>query len=332
MRPASLKYQPTVLEGFVEGTLSHLRREVICRENPLDFPLMLNIEPTNDCNLFCYVCPRRKSWKKVGYMKLHIFKKIIDEAKKYRLLYMLNLHKDGESLLHPEFPKMISIARREGVSKIIHFNTNGVLLKGRTAREILDSGIDDITVSVDAATPETFKKIKGRDLLDTVERNIKDFISIRNKGGYKRPFLRVKIMQYRDTEKEIDEFIKKWEGVVDEVQISGIHDWAKGIKQVKPSTYLPKKRYPCAFLWFALAINWDGGVGLCCVDWKRSNTLENINEKTLHEIWQSPKMKKIRFHHVNENYEKVPSCCNCDNWAGGEDLSDWMAEQKDFYR
>jgi len=331
MKPANLKYQPAALEGFIEGTLGHLRQEVICRENPVKFPLMLNIEPTNDCNLSCYVCARRKSRKKIGYMDFSLFEKIVNEAADYPPLYMLNFHKDGESLLHPELPRMISMAKKKKISRFTHLNTNGVLLSGKTAKEILDSGLDDITVSIDAARRETFKRIKGKDLFNTVEKNVKDFIDERRRRkSSSKPFLRVKIMDFSDTEEEIDEFVAKWRSTADEVQVSGIHDWAGGIKEIKPSIYIPKKRYPCIYLWYALALNWDGGVGLCCVDWRKSNTVGDANKEALHAIWQNPKLKKIRLHHINGDYEQVPSCRSCDNWAGGEDLSDWMKQEKAF--
>ncbi|MFH1742888.1 MAG: SPASM domain-containing protein [bacterium] len=326
------RYYPSRYEGFVEGSLGHLKREVICEKHPVRFPLMLNIEPTSACNLSCYVCTRGKSQKAVGYMDWALYTKLIDEIGDHEPLYMLNLHKDGEPLLHPKLPQMIQTAKEKGVSKVIHFNTNGVLLCGDRARELLDSGIDDITVSIDAAREETFQKIKGKSLLSTVERNVEEFLSLREKRGYSSPFLRVKIMEFSDTEDEIEEFIDKWEGVADEVQVSGIHNWGGGIHGVKQSIAIPGERFPCVFLWYALAINWNGGVSLCCVDWRQSDTAGNLNDQTLQAIWQGEQMKKIRSAHIDKRWADVPACHHCFNWAGGEDISDWAEQQTEFYK
>ena len=51
-----------------------------------EFPLSLNIEITTKCNLACTFCYHRelKSEQKI-HMDIKLFKKIIDEAKKYNL-------------------------------------------------------------------------------------------------------------------------------------------------------------------------------------------------------------------------------------------------------
>ncbi len=42
------------------------------------------------------------------------------------------------------------------------FNTNGTLLTERKGRELIDSGLDELRVSLDAAEPVAFKAVRGK--------------------------------------------------------------------------------------------------------------------------------------------------------------------------
>ena len=46
--------------------------------NP-DFPTRINIEPTNQCNLRCNMCPRKDLTRPVGDIDLHLFNDIAEE-------------------------------------------------------------------------------------------------------------------------------------------------------------------------------------------------------------------------------------------------------------
>jgi MoaA/NifB/PqqE/SkfB family radical SAM enzyme len=197
------KYYHDMNEFYVEGTLTCLKPEVIRQRANTDFPLVLNIEPTNDCNLRCYFCPRDKIAEKVGihYINWDEYTSLIDECAEYAQkngkLIMLNLHKDGEPLLHPKLPEMIRYAKEKDAFHTIHFNTNGMLLGTERAKEILKAGIDDITISVDAARSDTFTRFKGFDVLPKIEEHIRQFFKWRDELGAKT-FIRVKIMEFEE--------------------------------------------------------------------------------------------------------------------------------------
>jgi radical SAM protein with 4Fe4S-binding SPASM domain len=330
-RGPTKKYHKKMMPGYVKGTLTCLEASTIKKRIRPDFPLVLNIEPTNNCNLSCAVCPRSRSGRQVGYIKFSLFKKIIDEAAGYGKLLMLNLHKDGEPLLHPELPEMIAYAKKKKVARTIHLNTNGLLLSSEKIKEIIDSGIDDITISVDAFSAETFRRLKGKDLLGKVEENIRAYF--RTKKKHAPPWTRVKIMEFGPTKDEIEPFIKKWEKIADETQVTGIHNWSGGI-DVPPTDEISfikdKQRFPCIFLWYMLVVNWDGKVGLCSVDWKNSYVAGDANKEPLHRVWQSGKMKQIRQAHLRGEFAYAPICRDCVVWGGGSDMTQYLRQRKDF--
>ena len=70
--------------------------------------------------------------------------------------------------------------------------------------------------------------------------------------------------------KEIELFFQKWSGIVDEVQVTGVHDWSGTIKNIRITDEQSKDRFPCTLLWYMMAINSNGKVSTCNVDWDYS--------------------------------------------------------------
>ncbi len=62
-----------------------------------------------------------------------------------------------------------------------------------------------------------------------------------------------------------------------------------------------------------LSILEDGTVVPCCIDLDAMK-LGNIKEKSLKEIWNSDKLKKLRKLHLEGKFYQIPTCKECD-WA-----------------
>ncbi|EKD28527.1 MAG: molybdopterin cofactor synthesis protein MoaA [uncultured bacterium] len=331
-RGPTQQYYQTLNEDYVNGTLTCLKPETIKKNVNLNFPNILNIEPTNACNLKCYYCPRMKAKKGVGFMNWELFKNIIDEASKYEQLIMLNFHKDGEPFLHPKIIDMICYAKDKNVARIIHLNTNALCWNERLIDEILDSGLDDITVSLDAARTDTYMKHKGMNLLDKVEGNVRLFFERRNKLGLKHPFCRVKIMEFdKIQDNEIKEFHDKWNNISDGVQVTGIHNWSGAIKNLNSTDESSKTRFPCLILWYSLVVNWNGEVTVCSVDWDTEIKIGNVNNQSLHKIWNSDELKLVRGYHIKKDFNHYPICKDCVVWVSIGDMTEWLKENNQFY-
>jgi len=76
----------------------------------------------------------------------------------------------------------------------------------------------------------------------------------------------------------------KWGYLADQVQVKGVHDWSGAIDIIKITDETVTDRYPCALLWYALAVNSNGKVSICNVDWDYSGVVGKINEKSLQDI------------------------------------------------
>src|SRR2546428_2776903 len=97
-----------------------------------DFPLNLDIETTGVCNLLCPFCSTTfKQWgpDAPGYMKMDLYKRIIDEGAANGL-YAIKLSFRGEPMLHPHLVEMVAYAKAKGILDVT-FNTNATLLRPR---------------------------------------------------------------------------------------------------------------------------------------------------------------------------------------------------------
>lgn len=265
----------------------------------------------------------------ISFMNLSTFQKIIDQIGENKLIIM-NLHKDGESLLNKELPDMVEYALNKNSAETIHLNTNGTLINGKVGRGIIERGIHDITVSIDASYEETyqrFKKIKG---LSKLEERIKRAIDYRNQINSPTQ-IRVKIMEFEDISiEEIDHFREKWTGVSDEVQVTGVHSWSGSIEDIKITDEINNIRYPCSILWTALAVNCGGKVSICNFDWNYSGVVGDIHSQTIKEIWNGPRQKEIRKMHLNKVWNNPEVCEECVGWVSSGDNSNLFHGKKEF--
>lgn len=314
-------FENSVKKAALIATRSKFIRNMIeKRQISMEFPASLFIEPTNLCNLKCSMCPQsleglmEGQGQKIerGLMDFDLYKGIIDESLKFGKRTTIFFHKDGEPLLHPRLPEMIEYAVSRKAAYQTHLSTNAMLLNQKTRDSLLKSGIDSIIINIDAATEETYIKIKKVPGLDKVEENIKDFVETKKKLGLNKPLIRVKLIAVEENLGEVEAFKKKWNKLADEVVISREFSWPGFMQKKKDAPeYGSDERYPCISLWLALAINWDGTVSVCCIDFYHRGILGNLRESTINKIWKGEKLKGIRVAHLDGKFKSVPVCSDC---------------------
>ena len=133
-------------------------------------PIKLDIENVSRCNFRCTMCVV-SDWPKgqrAGDMSLDDFKAIIDEQ--YGLVE-IKLQGIGEPTLQgDEFFAMIRYARESHIW--VRTTTNASLLHLReNYRKLVDSGPNEIQISVDGADKETFEKIRRGSVFERVIAN-----------------------------------------------------------------------------------------------------------------------------------------------------------------
>ena len=121
--------------------------------------MCLYLEVTNRCNLLCTTCPRTYAeLEPPADMSWALFTRIVDQVPD---LARAVLHGVGEPMLVKALPQMVRYLKDRGV--YVLFNTNGTVLSEKNGRALIAAGLDELRVSLDASTPESYIKVRGKD-------------------------------------------------------------------------------------------------------------------------------------------------------------------------
>ena len=63
------------------------------------------------------------------------------------------------------------------------FNTNGTLLSAKKHQAMIDTGLDELRVSLDAADAKTFLAVRGKNFFDRIVRNVRSFTELQRATG-----------------------------------------------------------------------------------------------------------------------------------------------------
>ena len=161
------------------------------------------IEITTQCNLSCTFCVRNVWKEPLKDMELKTFRKIISSLRELPELEMVSLGGYGEPLYHKNFFEMVKMLKNLGVG--VEAITNGVLLDRKKAKELVESGLDNLTISIDSVRSEKYKGIRGIDLHFVLD-NIKVLNSIRKKRESSTPRLGIEFVAMRSNLEDLVEF------------------------------------------------------------------------------------------------------------------------------
>jgi MoaA/NifB/PqqE/SkfB family radical SAM enzyme len=143
------------------------------------------IEPTVACNLDCITCFRNAWDQPMGRMTEETFASILAGLKAMDPIPNVYFGGIGEPLFHPRTVDWIKQVKALGVK--VEMITNGTILTEKKAREVIDSGLDVLWVSLDGATPEGFADVRLGAELPQVVGNVRRFGNMRKGGHFPKP-------------------------------------------------------------------------------------------------------------------------------------------------
>ena len=166
-------------------------------------PVCLYIEVTNRCNLPCTTCPRTfEELEPAANMDFGLFRSIVDQ---YPGVGRVVLHGIGEPLMVPQLPKMITYLKERG--SYVLFNTNGTLLNERRGRELIASGLDELRVSLDAAEPDAYAAVRGKNKFSAIVDNVRAFRALQRQFAAERPVVSLWLTGLKETVQQIPAFV-----------------------------------------------------------------------------------------------------------------------------
>jgi len=273
-----------------------------------DFPIHLEIENIYACNLHYVHCAREYiGGDRVKKMDDALYRKLIDEAVEMGVR-SLGFAIWGEVFLDKNIFDKISYAFEKGILDI-RLHSNGILITGELAEKIVSSGLTWMSVSLDAASPETYAKVRGGDYERAVQ-GLENLIKAKAKLNRSNPKIRTSFVKCSINEHEEQLFIEKYKDVCD-IVIQEFYD-ANGILpnylSLSNPTYEPKKQ--CFENFYKAFVRHDGTVVPCCEDVQNRIVLGNVSKSSLREIYNSPVAKDLRRQHA-ESRVVNPTCRIC---------------------
>ncbi len=167
-------------------------------------PVCLYLEVTNRCNLLCTTCPRTYvELEPPADMSWDLFRRIVDQVPDVSRAVM---HGVGEPMLVKNLPKMVRYLKDRGV--YVLFNTNGTVLNEKNGRALVDAGLDELRVSLDAANAASYLKVRGKDYFNRILKNVKAFRAMQEREGHAKPRVSAWLTGLKETVEELPAFVR----------------------------------------------------------------------------------------------------------------------------
>lgn len=170
-------------------------------------PRQLYIEVTNRCNSLCGSCPLTYDHFLAFEPKHHLtwtqFRAIVDQLPQ---IDRAVLHGIGEPLLNPDLPRFIAHLKARGAHVL--FNTNAVLLTQSRGDQLVASGLDELRISLDGATRETYRRLRGIDKFDQILANLATFMERRQTREERSPRVSLWFVGMQENLEELPAFVQ----------------------------------------------------------------------------------------------------------------------------
>ncbi len=177
----------------------------------------LYVEASSRCNLACKMCFRH-SWvgERFGDLDPALFARVMDDPalSGTETVFFGGM---GEPLVHPALAEMAALASAHG--KRVELVTNGTLLSGDKARELLNAGVSRVWVSIDELS-ENYGKIQIGSDFGLVRGNLEAFNALRRGTEVRLGMTAVVMRDNVASLRRIREFAERFEA--DDLNLSHI--------------------------------------------------------------------------------------------------------------
>jgi radical SAM protein with 4Fe4S-binding SPASM domain len=291
-------------------------------------PIALIVEITNLCNYACETCPTKRDLitRPKVLMSFENFKKIIDNSKD--IVDRVALYWTNEPLTHKDIGKFIKYAKDNNL--ITNISTNTSLLNEKISRDMLEAGLDVITVCMDGMSRESYENFRGADDFEVVKENIIKLTEIKNELNSKT-VVRLQFILNSYNQDEVDgiEAFAEEHGI-DELALKtfGLPGYFYGesernrlVRKFLPTkkgvdkrfddenlTLIKKNMTKCDGPISGISVTVEGDIALCCYDFTGKHIYGNLVNENLKDILKSENAKKIIEGGENMQYEICQNC------------------------
>jgi radical SAM protein with 4Fe4S-binding SPASM domain len=274
----------------------------------------IRIENTNACGYRCFMCPREKQTRKIGFMSVEDFKLVLSKLPKDKA--SMDLHGYGEPFLDKHLLEKIDLAARHGPFSTRVFSTLGLEFTDQELKMLALSKLSILNISMYGYNRESYKQIHGTDKFDLVQKNISRLIQyIEELGSSLQLFIKVykyenetqnfhDLMEYK---KLLSSYARRFVKII---YLEKWHNYGNGrafnpfSKKLCPVVEGHRKNI--------LQITWDLHVIPCCFDFDASLKFGNLRHHTLEEIFTSESYKEFIENHKKGDLSQMLVCQGCE--------------------
>lgn len=320
------KYLSVVRVVNVIGLLlGYYLSRILRKSIHIGLPFHVSMEPTTACNLGCPECPSglKKFSRPTGKMAIDQHKEWLQELSK--TVFYVTYYFQGEPFLNPNFLELIKEAKHQRM--FTSTSTNAHFIDQKNAEKIVESGLDQLIISVDGVSQEVYEQYRVHGNINKVWIATAALVEAKRKLKSKTPLLIFQCLAVKPNEHEISSVFEKAKELgVDEVRIKSaqLYDYKFG-NQLMPenesySRYIKtrngeyKLKNPggnhCWRMWSGSVITWDGQIVPCCFDKDASHAMGELTKETFQQVWNNPRYKRFR-NAVLSNRQAIDICQNC---------------------
>lgn len=273
-----------------------------------DFPLHLDADLLDSCNLRCAFCLEKNESRSQARMPLELLDAVLEEANRHPDYYSLNLGATAEPLYDPGyFLKALEVIERRPRPLDFFIHTNALNLTEDVGRAILDSRATWLCPSLEGVTDQAYRAMRGVGL-ERPKSNLLKFLEERAKRGVRLPIVRLSMVVSPYNAHERQEFLDFWGPKVDLVEFQDLQT----TPDMAAALALSPKPSNCADPWRRLLLGVDGSVFPCCSFpmFRTPIRLGHVREG-ISSLWTGKKLAALRHSLFTNDYKGCRSCQAC---------------------
>jgi hypothetical protein len=322
----------------------------------------LVVELTNRCSLACVHCSVSEQGHAhhaaTGYLDPALFEALVADLEAVGARFdTLILFWLGEPLLHPHFTAIwrrgLRAAARSGTFGKVEVHSNATHLTPARTAALLNAGAVPtvLHLSLDAATRDTYRRIKGMDRFDKVEANVAAFVAEKGRTGASGPRPIFQFIVGSNNVAEVPAFRARWEGACRSVglpvrsaagHVPPGDDAVVFFRQLDCPTpeaqasenavfrgAMAREGLPlppeaargedvvaenlaaCSGFWKSPVVGWEGDVTVCTRDNLLQNRVGSLRDSRFRDLWWGGVLADRRGRVAQGDYAGLDLCATC---------------------
>ena len=250
------------------------------------------------CNRKCVFCPRvdPSVYPNVNeHIPIELYEKIMKELAEVDYDGMILFSAFGEPLLYKNLEVVLKLSKQYCPKVRNESVTDGDFVTAHKLRALFAAGLDTLLIS----------------MYDGPEQE-EHFSSLAQEAGLSETQVVLR-KRWLPPEEHYGITLSNRSGMVEIPEV--------GVGPLKE----PLKR-PCFYPFYQVLVDYDGAVLLCPHDWGKKLVVGNLNDSTIHELWDSRVMRRVRRNMANSDRNFAPcNVCDVDGTLMGKPhFEQWM--------